>query len=115
MPRGCEWQALLDVATRVPRLLSQVRILLLEVHATFHYGLKHHLWVDSLLNHLVGTHGFRVYRAQYNQGFKKSRFRVPTVLGKAGFRRRPCCWLLSLMRPDALVPEKWGARDLWRR
>ena len=90
---------------RVPRLLCQdlVRLFLLEVHATFHYGLTHHLWVDSLLNHLVGTHGFRVYRSQYNQGFQKSRFRVSTVLGKAGFRRtRPCCWLLSFMRPETL-------------
>lgn len=96
---GCEWTAFEQVERRNPRLLSQVRIILLEVHAIKKYGMHKFTQVDRLLNFLVTTHGFRIYRAGFNRGWPNARNQISPTLRLSGFPGVPCCWLLHLMRP----------------
>ena len=104
---GCEWTAFLEVAHRQPKLLSRVRIILLEVHSIKRYGMNSVAQVDQLLSFLIHTHGFRVYRTGFNKGWPGARRQIKGQLVRAGFPGVPCCWLLHLMRP----PEN----DAWLR
>ena len=99
--RGCEWPAFRYAATRTPHLLSQVRIILIEVHAIHMYGMKNGEMIDQLLNYLMDVHGFRLYRVHHNDGWPGARYHMKAGLRKLGFPGRPCCWLLHLMRPPA--------------
>jgi FkbM family methyltransferase len=96
---GCEWTAFDEVRRNHPMLLSRVRIIMLEVHSIGKYGLYKSLQVHRLMNFLIETHGFHVYRSGYNKGWPGARHKIAPNLVRAGFPKRPCCWLLQMMRP----------------
>ena len=72
---------------------------MLEVHSIKRYGMDKVVQVDQLLSFLIHTHGFRVYRAGFNNGWPGARNQIKMPLVQAGFPPKPCCWLLHLMRP----------------
>ena len=74
---------------------------MLEVHSIKRYGMDKVVQVDQLLSFLIHTHGFRVYRAGFNNGWPGARNQIKMPLVQAGFPPKPCCWLLSMMRPPS--------------
>ena len=98
---GCEWTSFTEIAHRQPRLLSRVRMILLEVHSIGRYGMNKVTQVDRLLDFLINVHGFRVYNTGFNKGWPGARNQIKMPLVQAGFPGMPCCWLLSMMRPPS--------------
>ena len=104
---GCEWTAFREVERRQPQLLSRVRIIMLEVHSIKRYGMDRVTQVDQLLHFLITTHGFRVYRSGFNNGWPGARNQIKRTLVQAGFPSKPCCWLLQLMRPPQVFDAQF--------
>ena len=98
---GCEWDAFADAARRTPTLLASVQHLLIEVHLTPRYGLRSSAQLNTLMEHLVDTHGFRLFRKpRKNRGFPWARNQTLPALASAGGDRIACCAELHFSRPE---------------
>ena len=98
---GCEWAAFADVAHRTPMLLGSVQHLLIEVHLTARYGLYSAWQLNTLMEHLVSVHGFRLFRKpRKNRGFPWARNETLPALVRAGGDPIACCAELHFSRPE---------------
>ena len=98
---GCEWDAFADIAQRTPMLLGSVQHILIELHLTPRYGLRSAWQLNTLIGHLVATHGFRVFRKlRKNRGFPWARNQTLPALVRAGVDPVACCTELHFSRPE---------------
>ena len=98
---GCEWDAFADIARRTPVLLASVQHILLELHLTPRYGLRSALQLNTLIGHLIDTHGFKLFRKpRKNRGFPWARNQTLPALVRAGVDPLACCAELHFSRPN---------------
>ena len=96
---GCEWGAFADAAKRTPILLACVQHLLLEIHVTPRYGLKHVAQFNRLMGHTIDDHGFRLFhKPRRNRGFPWARNETLPALVKGGLDPVACCAELQFSR-----------------
>ena len=64
-----------------------------------------------LLEHLWGDHGYRVFAAHFNSGYREDRVGVGWQFARSrgwprrGGRNAACCVNLQMVRPPGIVPE----------
>lgn len=98
---GCEYEAFDFVAMYSPRLLCNVSQVNIELHYSYKFHkLKHGSQLTSLLSHLWIDHGFRVFKASANTGWREEAKSVHPDLLRWGWPSYGCCHNVQLMRPN---------------
>lgn len=97
---GCEYEAFDYVVSRAPWLLCNIS----QVNIELHYSHRYHKLRDAsqltrLLTHLFDDHGFRIFKAGSNVGWKEEARTVHPELLRWGWPTYGCCHNVQLIRP----------------
>ena len=98
---GCEYEAFDYIIAHAPRLLCNVTQLNIELHTSSkHQKLVNASQLTRLLRHVWIDHGFRVFKAASNPGWKEEARSVhPTLVNEWGFPKYGCCHNVQMIRP----------------
>ena len=99
---GCVYGAFDYLIERAPRLLCNVTQLNIELHTQTHGypSLVNASQLTRLLRHAWIDHGFRVFKAASNAGWKEAARSVhPTLVKEWGFPSYGCCHNVQMVRP----------------
>jgi hypothetical protein len=98
---GCEWEALHDLATRTPHLLTHIHTIILEIHVTTTLGMAVEAdlsYIASFWDNYIDKLGFRLSSLHANPGHALDMYQVHPVLVALGIRSDACCYEITLHR-----------------
>ena len=102
---GCEWAAFWHMAMQDPDALSQLRVLLIEIHvsAPLKMSKPHDFRMfEEFFQFVFVRHGFRIAYLRGNQGGWRDRH-VADDMRRLGATAGQCCYELMLVRPDSII------------
>ena len=105
---GCEWAAFWNMARADPEALSQVRVILIELHVSKTLKMlkkEDFRMFEEFFRFVFVRHGFRVAYLRGNVGGWRDRA-IATAMREAGATPGQCCYELMLVKPGLEERER---------